>query len=147
MGFVRCTAYARFPKPSVPEKIRTSARTGPCEGSPKTAGPAGSAASPAFGAVTVRAGPGLFPGQVAATSAAVGIPDADQLEVFLPIGPLLFEGRGAVADLHPLNGAVSHQTRLPHVRRYSPPATELRPRVRRSMASRSARDRSFVLWP
>src|SRR6185295_16409576 len=67
------------------------------------------------GAIAVAAGPGLFAVEVAAAFAAVGVLDADEVEVLLPVGTLLGERLPAEADFDPADRAVMEEAGLGHV--------------------------------
>src|SRR4051812_1595515 len=66
-------------------------------------------------AVALPARPRLFTVLIPAVLARVSILHAHQLEIFLPVRPLLFQRGGAEAALDPADGAVVAQPRVGHV--------------------------------
>ena len=94
-----------------------------------------------FRAVTVGAGPGLLAVQVPAAVAVVGVLHSLQVEILLPVGAFFLQGSRTEADFDPADPSVSRPARLFMFRRYSPPATDPRPRDLSSMASSRERFR------
>ena len=66
-------------------------------------------------AVAVGAGPRLSAVLVPTIAPRVGIFDVDELEVLLPVRPLLLEGLRTEADFHPLCASIGEESRLLHV--------------------------------
>src|SRR5262245_53172 len=65
-----------------------------------------------LGAITIRACPRLGSIQVAATLTVVRILYTDQIEILLPIGPLLLQRRRAKACLDPMRRSVLRHSRI-----------------------------------
>ena len=68
-----------------------------------------------FRAIAVAAGPGIGAVPITAILAVVGVFDAEQFEIFLPIRPLFLQWRGAETGLNPMRGAVVGDAGLLHI--------------------------------
>ena len=66
-------------------------------------------------AITLAASPRLRTVKIAAALAGMGILNAHQLEVFLPVGPLFLQWRRTETDLHPTDCPILAQPSVDHV--------------------------------
>jgi hypothetical protein len=69
----------------------------------------------ALGAIAFFASPWFRAVLVAAAASIMGVLDACQIEILLPVGTFFLKRRGAVADLHPSRRFVRAKTGIFHV--------------------------------
>jgi len=69
----------------------------------------------ALGAIALSASPGFRAVLVATQASIMGVLDACQIEILLPVGTFFLKRRGAVADLDPSRGFVRAKAGIFHV--------------------------------
>ena len=69
----------------------------------------------ALGAIALSASPGFRAVLVATAASIMGVLDACQIEILLPIGALFLKRRGTIADLNPSRGLVWAKAGIFHI--------------------------------